>query len=168
MLTNGGNNWTLPAVDLNTPGTYRVRIIAFDNAGNRSNWTDNPVSDFTVISNDSVAPTAQVTNPLDGANIAANVRAVAGSASDNSSGVSRVQARIETLDASPKMFWNGSAWTTSSSYPDAVLLNNGDNWRLPAVDLTNPGRYRVRIIAFDNAGNRSGWSVNPVSNFTVN
>ena len=65
------------------------------------------------------------------------------------------------------MFWNGSAWTTATDYPEARLLNGGSTWRLPSVDLNTPGNYRVRVIAFDNAGNRANWTDNPVTNFTV-
>jgi len=138
-----GSVWTttstFPDAILSTSGgNYRVRMVVNDNAGNISNSVANPFSDFTVALADSVAPSAQVTNPADGANIAqvtnpadgANIapatRGISGTASDDISGVSRVRVRVSTVGTSPTMYWNGSAWTTISTFPDANLSNNGN------------------------------------------
>ena len=46
--TNNATSWTLPNVDLNISGNYRIRTIAYDNAGNVTNANDNPKTDFSI------------------------------------------------------------------------------------------------------------------------
>ena len=45
---NGNDTWTLPNVDLTTPGTYQVLHWAWDNDDNLSSWQDNPQPTITV------------------------------------------------------------------------------------------------------------------------
>ena len=66
---------------------------------------------------------------------------VTGTAFDADSGVNRVRVRVQRLGLSPNLYWNGSAWTPTSAYPDADLNNTATAWTLPGVDLTNTGNY---------------------------
>ena len=45
---NGDGTWTVPGVDLDAAGVYRIRVIPTDNAGNTANVLDNPNTDFSV------------------------------------------------------------------------------------------------------------------------
>ena len=167
-LSDNGNTWSLPSVDLTQTGTYRTLIVATDNAGNTSFGGANPQTTFTVEIPDSTPPVAEATRPADGSTVRSNAaRDVTGTVSDDISGVARVRVRIQTIGQSPVMYWNGSAWTTTSTFPDANVSANGRSWRLPAVDLSNAGNYRVLIVATDISGNVSRGGMNPQTNFSV-
>ena len=45
---NGNDTWTLPQVDLDTSGDYRVLLWAWDNQNNRADYTINPQPTITV------------------------------------------------------------------------------------------------------------------------
>jgi len=144
-----------------------------DNAGNDaftgtglSVW---PVSTvFSVDIADSALPTAQATNPADNSTQTPGTLDITGTAFDADSGVNRVRVRVQRLDLSPKLYWNGTAWTPTSTYPDADLNDTDTTWTLPSVDLTNTGNYRIHYIVNDNAGNIARVADNPASNFSVN
>ena len=138
-----------------------------DNAGNVAGRLANPRSTFNVAVADSTDPIAQVANPIAGATIAAAVRPITGTASDNASGVDRVSVLIQNLSVSPAVFWNGSVWTTTPTFVTANLNVPGTIWSVPNVDLTTTGNYRVSMVAVDNAGNVATRAENPISSFTV-
>ena len=166
-LTNNGGNWTLPGVDLTAPANYRIRLIAIDAAGNVARVTDNSKTDFTINENDTSAPIANTTSPSDGESKSAGVFDVTGSATDDISGVSRVRVRIQRLGSSPSLYWNGNTWIASVSYVEANLSGNGENWTVPSVDLSVPANYRIRLIAYDVAGNIANANLNPRTDFTI-
>ena len=47
-LDSEGTSWTLPNVSLDNIGSYRIRVIAIDNAGNVSQASQNPQTVFSV------------------------------------------------------------------------------------------------------------------------
>ena len=166
-LSDDNSIWTLPGIDLSTPGDYRIRLIAHDQAGNVARISDLPGSDFSVPPSDTQIPFAQVTTPADNADVIAGLQSISGIASDKSSGVSRVRVRIQQLRVSPALYWNGNAWTNEPVLSDATLSDDNSIWTLPGIDLSTPGDYRIRLIAHDQAGNVSRFSDLPGSDFSV-
>ena len=166
-LNSSATSWTLPSVDLTESGEYRIHIIAYDNAGNFARAADNPNSNFTVNSADTTKPIAETTSHSDGSTISSQIVDVTGTAADVDSGVNRVLVRVQRIDISPRLYWNGTAWTPNSSYPEATLNSSASSWTLPSVDLTESGDYRIHVIAYDNAGNFARAADNPSTNFAV-
>ena len=124
---------------------------------------------LTVLSgiDDDTIPFADVSAPANGSIVSAGVMPISGVASDDASGVERVLVRVHRLGVSPAEYWNGSAWTPSSVYLEANVSAGGANWTLPDVDLTQAGRYRIRLQVLDAAGNRSRPLDNPRTDFEV-
>jgi len=142
-----------------------VRLIAHDAAGNVASVVDTPVSDFSVMSSDTNKPAAVVTSPVDGMTVGAGLVDIAGTSNDNESVVARVRVRIHRIGVSPTQYWNGAEWTTTTSYPDALLEDSGA-WVLPGVDVSQPASYRIRLIAYDANGNVASVRDNPLVDFT--
>ena len=65
------------------------------------------------------------------------------------------------------LYWNGSAWTQTSAFPEATLNSDATSWTLSGVDLSNLGDYRITLLANDNAGNIARGVDNPRTNFSV-
>ena len=166
-LSNNNTAWTLANVDLNNTGDYRITLLAYDNAGNLARGVDNPRNDFSVAVADTTLPTAQATSPSDGGSISPATTSVSGTAFDADSGIDRVRVRVQQLDVSPTLYWNGSAWTPSSAFLEATLSNNNAAWTLANVDLNNTGDYRITLLAYDNAGNLARGVDNPRTDFSV-
>ena len=165
ILSDDGS-WVLPNVDLSSIGGYRVRLTANDANGNIAMMVDNPLSTFTVKSDDNVKPTVGVLSPSHGDTITPGFTDISGTSSDIGEGVSRVRVRIHRLAESPTEFWNGDSWSTTSRYLDAVLHSDG-SWVIPDVDVRTPGRYRIRLIGHDANGNIALPLDNPITDFTV-
>ena len=136
-----------------------------DKAGNQATSQSNPVHNFTVVV-DTITPTVETTFPLANSSLTPGFRSVMGAAADENSGVSHVLARIEKRPTFPVEYWNGETFVTESSWVRATL-DDQLNWEVTAVDLNEPGTYRIRLRVFDNAGNQSRSSMNPVNNFSV-
>jgi len=169
-LPTNSSGWeisrTLPA------GNYQFYALAVDEVDNDAfhgsglnEWPVNRV--FSVMATDATKPTAQTTNPADGATITAGTINISGTASDNDSGVSRVRVRVQRLGTSPALYWDGTTWAASNRYNEANISSNGSSWTLPNVDYTISGSYRIQLRVIDNAGNVSTVNENPTNNFTV-
>ena len=168
-LSSDGASWTLPGVTLDSIGRYRVRVIAHDKAGNISQAFENPETDFLVIPPDTTDPSAQATTPDSGNFITVpETIDITGTAFDAESGVSSVGVRIQQLGTTPAMFWDGSSFSNTSIFHDALLSGDGTSWTLSGVALVTVGRYRIRVIARDKAGNISQAFENPETDFLVN
>ena len=166
-LSSDGTSWTLPGVVLDTTGSYRVRVIAHDNAGNVAQAAENPRTDFLVVP-DNIDPTAQAAVPGGGNPVTApDTIEISGTAFDASSGVSRVRVRVQQLGLPDPSFWNGTAFTGTSVFLDADLSSDGTSWTLPGVILNTAGSYRIRVIAHDHAGNIAQAAENPRTDFLV-
>ncbi len=166
---NNATTWTVPDVDLDDVGKYRVHVIAVDNAGNVASAAENPRTDFVVVYDDNEIPSATIDSPDGSVPIAGAELDVTGNATDNDSGIDRVRVRVQQRDSTPRTYWDGDAWVPGSVYVDANLDNNSTNtdWTLPDVDLTAPGNYRIHLIVVDNAGNTSFRMTNPTVDFVV-
>jgi lysophospholipase L1-like esterase len=159
------NDWTIAGVDATRKTIYRVNLRAFDNAGNQSFSGNNPKTVFHVVDPDVVNPSAAPTVPANGATVPLGLIDVKGISSDADSGVKKVLVRIQRR-SSPVRYWNGSGWTTKSTWRTATLNTNGD-WTIPDVNLTRSYDYRVIVRAFDNAGNQATAGQNPAVTFTA-
>ena len=121
VSTNWSISVTLPA------GDYTFFALAIDNAGNDafhgqglSVWPTN--TNFSVTNTDSILPTAQATSPANNSTVAPGNLDVTGTAFDADSGVNRVRVRVQRLDLSPKLYWNGTAWTPTSTYLSLIHI----------------------------------------------
>ena len=112
-------------------------------------------------------PTGTITAPLSGETVpTTSAFTVTGTAEDTESGLDEVRVRIQHRDVTPRTYWNGTSYQTSSTYNTATLNPDG-TWQLPGVDLTTPGTYRVTLRITDNAGNLAQpWTL-PGHTFTV-
>ena len=167
-LDASGATWVLPGVDFTDNGRYRIRLVANDNSGNISRAIENPGSDLFVGQIDTTKPTATITLPTAGSALSAGAHDITGNWEDTESGINRVGVRIQRLKVTPALFWNGLDWTPLSTYLDAAIDQDNTSWTLPAVNLTETGNYRVRLVAYDKAGNVAKALENPKSDFTVN
>ena len=111
-------------------------------------------------------PVVVATSPADGWVISAGVRNLSGSASDNDSGVVRVQARIRRLSAGGFQYWNGTRWAAPVHWHTASLSTDG-SWVVPNVNFDRAGSYQVVLAGLDAAGNISNAFQNPSADFTV-
>ena len=164
---SSGNRWSLPAVDLTTPGAYRIRLQARDNAGNVSLGGANPVTRFTVEAPDTTAPAATISSPEHNDIIAPVLRRIYGTSSDSQSGVKSVSVQVRRRANFTVQYWNGTAWQNESVFVFTDRQAAGTRWNLPRVDLTTPGTYRIRLRADDFNGNVSLGGDNPITFFTV-
>ena len=160
---NGDDTWTLPAVNLDPAGTYRVALWAWDAENNRANWTDNPNPTITVTGGvaDTTPPVVTFTTAL-----TQQVGPVDldGGVTDDISGVNRVRVQVRNLQTNE--YWNGTSWQTSWAW-NLATLNGDDTWTLPAVNFDPTGSYRVALYAWDNDENRANWTENPNPTITV-
>ena len=161
---SGAGSWTLPGVDATDAGNYQVLIWAWDVAGNLASSAENPKPKFSVSSNDVTAPVVSSVTPVDGEVVPAGLTDVVAQVSDAESGVDRVRIHIQKTSTSE--YWNGSAWVPAWSWVLATDSGAGA-WTVPGVDATAPSDYRVLVWAWDVAGNRAGYDVNPQPVFSV-
>ena len=75
--------------------------------------------------------------------------------------------RVQQIGISATRYWSETQWVSTSTFVDATLNSDGTEWTLPEVNLDAAGNYRVRVIAYDNAGNVSQASQNPGTDFSV-
>ena len=159
------DSWSVASVSVENPGEYSVRLRVFDKAGNQATSQSNPVHNFTVVA-DTIPPTGETTFPPTDSSLIPGTHNILGAAADENSGISHVLVRIEKRHTFPLEYWNGEAFVTESSWVRATL-DGQLSWKVNTVDLNEPGTYRIRLRAFDNAGNQSRSSMNPVNNFLV-
>lgn len=136
-------------------GAYSVTATARDGTGADLSPTE-PVS-FEVTGSvpDTVAPDATVTAPTNNQVLPLVGATFTGNASDNV-GVTEVRVAIQNRSMSPKRWWSGTTWVTSTIWlPGAVLTSPGSpttgwsfTWTPPAAAL-----YSVTVRAQDATGN---------------
>ncbi|OED43944.1 hypothetical protein AB833_02660 [Chromatiales bacterium (ex Bugula neritina AB1)] len=167
---NADNTWALPGIDLSANGDYRIRLVVRDQANNIARAKHNPVTYFTVNSapTDSTAPTGIVSAPIDDETIEANENfTITGTATDDLSGVKKVQIRVERFDVSPTQYWTGSKWVTNKRRYLTAHVNADDSWELTSVDLSSEGDYRIRMMLRDFSNNLARAKDNPLTVFSV-
>ena len=138
--TSGSNSWAMwqYSCNLSIEGTYVIKSRATDNDGN----LEVPGAGITVTV-DNTPPASTINSPSEGSTLTGATYTIAGAASDNFSGVSRVEISIDGGT------WNPAAGTANWAY----------SWTLPA-----DGSYTIRSRATDNCGNIE----NPGAGITVN
>ncbi|MDI6791473.1 MAG: Ig-like domain-containing protein, partial [bacterium] len=138
----GTTSWSYPW-PVTGDGSFTVRSRAQDQAGNIE--TPGTGNSFTL---DGTNPVSNITYPIDGSSLGSLV-SITGTASDNFSGVTQVQVRIR--DVNTNLYWNGSAWVSSSS---SWLTAAGTNiWTYTWPGSISDGAYQIQSRTTDGAGN---------------
>ena len=115
-------------------GTYIVKLIAYDSAGN----TAEAQRSFGV---DNTLPTIEITSPIAGTYLDFPLEVI-GSAVDLSAGIDKYDIKIQNAMV-------GVSWTKIYSGTEEVY-----NSVLGLVNTINlNGNFRLKVIAYDNAGN---------------
>jgi hypothetical protein len=151
LPATGTTSWSLPFPAANFPaeGSYTVRAVGTDDAGNTGTMT-------TTFAIDRTAPTVAVTFPAAGgtyANASWNAGCasrICGTAADTGSQVTAVSISIRRGSGN---YWNG---TSFGSATEVFLTATGTtSWTLafPATNFPANGSYTVRAVARDLASN---------------
>ncbi|HEV8462440.1 MAG TPA: Ig-like domain-containing protein [Gaiellaceae bacterium] len=132
---HGAGTWTTVTSPFDTStvadGTYDFRVVAIDNAGNR---TDSAVTAVTL---DNTAPNASLDAPAGGAVVRGTID-LSSTVSDATSGIASIDYRAAatgTPEATPCDTWGNHV----ASHLDTTSLSDGV--------------YDLRVVAVDNAGN---------------
>lgn len=120
-------------------GTYTLRSGTTDMAGNNKTITRQFVIDNT-------KPDAQITSPGDDSLLASSDVTVEGTVSDATSGVDRIEYRVNQITAL------GGVYVANIASGLAVY-NSADGTFSYDISGLVDGFYRLRVQAFDNAGN---------------
>lgn len=155
-------------IDLSRLGRYVVRMHLRDYAGNIAAAGDNAKYELLVVA-DNEAPVALLTRPsfdfailpdgslsTPGQTAPAGVQNVSGKVRDVGTGGDEV--RVQIFRDATSEFWNGFSWQATPAWVVADVFGpvwSSRNWSISDVDLTLPGSYAVRLVAYDAAGNRS-------------
>ena len=138
--------WSI-TLDMHSSGSKRIMARVIDNAGNQ-NW-----GEITVIisgNTDRTPPSIEISQPPDNALIPEDKVVVAGRASDDMSGVKKVQVRVNDgpyTDASPSSPGNWSSWSITLEFTSkaaaaykifARVSDNAGNQNWDDVDITRP------------------------------
>jgi hypothetical protein len=166
---DSGSSSSCPAIGITYTGlaqgshSFRVRAVA----GTKTSATSTSL--WTI---DTVAPTASISHPSDGATLNAaewgshcDGASICGEARD-AHGVSGVQISIRRDGGE---WWSGSAFDQpSESFRKATLSSEGDSahWSY-ALQLPPDGQYTIHVRATDAAGNTTPATAQATSGFTV-
>jgi predicted CXXCH cytochrome family protein len=114
---------------------------------------------------DAAAPTANTTNPTDGAVLTGTTKQIAGTASDGSgSGLASVQVQIQR--ASDNNYWNGTGWQAGIAWNNATGTASWTYvWSLDAGQ-NGSTTYTITARATDNVG-LVGTDASPVTGVKV-
>lgn len=144
LVATGTTSWSYPFTP--SPGeTYIVWSLAWDNAGNREYYYDANWFQCTGIVDTTPPDSTVTTSGTYPAGACPSV--ITGTASDDLSGVNRVEITIQR-DSDGK-YWDGATWVGSAVW---LLATGTTNWLYaftPAVGES----YTVQSRATDNAGN---------------
>jgi hypothetical protein len=118
--------------------------------------------DTTTTAPDLTPPAVDITYPVSGSTLSGELSNVSGTASDNASGVDRVEFVLyRQVGPDNWEFWNGSFWHWDDP-PMSTTLNTSvtpNTWTrtsgFPTGANFPAGVYYVRAIAYDRAGNAS-------------
>lgn len=148
----------LPTVSQLDIGAYNLWAYATDAAGH----TTNARVAFTLEGPDSQKPVIKMAAPIANQKVLiSNFLSgfVNGTATDNI-GVTLVRVKLYRKRGTVNEFWNGSVFTTTSTFVNAAL--SGSSWsltNLPAAGQLDSGLYQVAAYATDAAGNTGSTSV---------
>ncbi len=158
---NGNNTWTLPNVNLDPTGTYRISLWAWDNENNRAAPPTTPAPTITVSINDTTPPVVTFTTAT---TLQVGANDLTGGVTDDNSGVDRVRVLVRNQQTGN--YWNGTTWVTAWSW-NLATLNGNNTWTLPNVNLDPTGTYRISLWAWDNENNRAAPPTTPAPTITV-
>ncbi len=142
-------------------GQYMIRLAARDKAGNRdpmgNSGTGVSVQIIDIVI-DNTAPTSTITPP-EGATVENDTvivnnwdGTIAGTASDNLSGVDKVLISIQKDDDT---YWDGTTWVDSGT---ELIFNTNSadptNWQYALTPAPTEGTYTIQSHAVDKAGNQ--------------
>lgn len=145
---SGAGTVTIAGIDTTNPlndGTITLRSKVADQAGNNSDWLTG-----TNATKDTVAPTSQ-SNLAAYYNAAAWPGQVTGIASDATSGVNTVQAKIQRN--SDSKYWDGTTWQTAATWLNTTYSSGSWNYTLALANLTDGETYTIQSKATDLAAN---------------
>lgn len=114
---------------------------------------------------DGIRPKIDTRFPIDSSKLTPTTVDVTGTATDDSSGVSRVLALIQNTVDGVDSYWNGNNWQPSSFWNEAVL--NDTAWSVKNVHLASNGLYRIHTRGYDLAGNHTVANTNSTTSFIV-
>ena len=145
---------TLPA------GQYTLYIIARDNAGNTSGFTDRS---FSVLADDIQSPITTIDTPsTQDATLPTNATFIGSGSDSGGSGFKNIRLAIRNPDISQWYNFSNNSFTgavgngsTLANLTNTTITNTDWNY---SVTLP-PGEYILFIIARDNAGNTSEFNV---------
>lgn len=143
IRTTGTTNWTYPFAARESD-TYTVRSRAYDRASN----IEAPAPGNTFIF-DTLRPASTITNPVSGAVLNALTQ-IQGTASDNLSGVQKVEISIKRV--SDNAYWNGTGW--GGSIQSWLNVTGTTTWIYTwTAAAIGDGEYLLQSRATDNATN---------------
>jgi hypothetical protein len=158
LPATGTASWTLdfPATNFPAEGSYTVRAVAPDGAGNSGSATATVIIDRT-------APTVGATHPAIGGSYGSSSwdagcstpeGDICGTAADAGSGVDRVAISLRRGTTSG-LYWDGTGFNSTAEV--SLLVDGTTSWSFPfpASNFPGDGTYRMRTQAVDNAGNLS-------------
>ncbi|MDI6791474.1 MAG: Ig-like domain-containing protein, partial [bacterium] len=143
IRTTGTTNWTYPFAATESD-TYTVRSRAHDLASN----IEAPAPGNTFVF-DTLRPASTITNPVSGA-VLNTLTQIQGTASDNLSGVQKVEISIKRV--SDNAYWNGTGW--GGSIQNWLNVTGTATWTYPwTAAAVGDGEYLLQSRATDKAGN---------------
>ena len=147
-----GPLWSTQIPAPGTPnGIYYWHVKACFSADTCSDW-----SEIWKVTVDSTIPVSTITSPYNSGNHQINVSLnswdgkIEGTASDNLSGINRVEISIQK---DSNQFWDGSDWITGTESTVRVGTTGTTNWNYQISDTVSSGTYKIISHAIDNAGN---------------
>ena len=153
LASPGGTStdWSWPWTP-RAAGAYTVQVTARDASGNADNTIPSVVFNVTTETADTVPPDTAITAPDDGASVPTGPVTISGTATDDRT-VSGVRVAITNGAGS---YWNGSAWSTTSSTVNATVSGASPSWtwsyQLPSA-AASAGSYTVSATAVDGQNN---------------
>jgi len=144
-------------------GLYGYRVRAVDNLGYKSEWSQAAgVDNSCTVTYDHTLPQSIISPPNNGASVNPSTFNVtdwdgniSGTASDNLSGVQKVELSIKFNNGSTDQYWDGLNWqpTPPAEETSYRMLTNGTAaWNYQLNNRPN-GTYTITSHATDNAGN---------------
>jgi hypothetical protein len=140
--------WDTAQVD---DGEYAIYFEARDKASNKDGSRNNlgDSVDKISVTVDNTKPTLSIVNPVQGQYVSGIVE-LRGGASDNLSGIDRVEVRVNEIDAIAGKY---KASALGMQIADYDLITENYSYDIDTTAF-NDGPHRIQVRTYDNAGNR--------------
>jgi hypothetical protein len=145
-------------------GQYRIRALSLDRVGNSP--ATPPMSDFTVSTSDTTAPTCAISYPANGVSYSV-VDHINGTASDAGSGVAYVEAYLRSVTSGTYFYWATNTWGAWDETKVWARATGTTSWSISSGlpdGLLNGYTFQVGARALDGAANAS---TTATSQFTI-